>query len=366
MPDYYGILGVEQGASPDDIKRAYRKLARDSHPDANPDDPRAEERFKLVAEAYAVLSDPEKRQRYDRFGDAGPTPFAGGGFGDLGDLIDSFFGGGGFGRTRTRARTSAVPGQDIGAHVGVTLEEVVSGTTRTLSVAALARCARCNGDGAEPGTYRSKCTRCGGQGEIRATQRTILGTVMTSRPCDVCEGSGEAPTDPCVECRGIGRVRATNDVTVEIPPGVAEGTTLRLRGRGEAGVRGGPDGDLFVRIAVERHELFVRDGDNLVCELVVPLTAAVLGAQMEVPTIDGDATLEIRAGTQHGEVIRIKGHGAPRLDGRARGDLLVRAVVEIPHKLKKEERDLFEQLAEVRARPSKGVFRRIRDTILGE
>lgn len=364
MPDYYATLGVGQDATADDIKRAYRKLARDSHPDANPDDPLAEERFKQIAEAYAVLSDPEKRQRYDRFGDAGPTPF-GAGFGDLGDLIDSFFGGG-FGRTRTRARTSAVPGQDIGAHVGVTLAEVVAGAQRTLTIPTLSRCARCSGDGTEPGTYRAKCSRCGGQGEIRATQRTILGTVMTSRPCDVCEGTGEAPTNPCTDCRGAGRLRSSSDVTVEIPPGVAEGTTLRIRGRGEAGVRGGPDGDLFVRVSVEPHEYFVRDGDNLVSELVVPLTDAVLGAKIDVPTIDGEATLEIAPGTQHGAVLRLRGHGTPRLDGRGRGDLLVRAVVEIPHKLRKEEREIFERLAEVRARPSKGVFRRIRDSFLGE
>jgi molecular chaperone DnaJ len=366
MPDYYAILGVQRTATAAEIKTAYRRLARDSHPDANPDDPHAEERFKSIGEAYSVLSDPEKRQRFDTFGDASASGGAAG-FGDFGDLINSFFGGAGFGRARTRTRTSAVAGQDLGAHVTLTLEEAVAGARRSISVPTLARCARCAGDGCEPGTYRAKCGRCGGQGEIRATQRTILGTVMTSRPCDVCEGAGEAPSVPCTECGGHGRVRTTNEVVVEIPPGVADGTTLRLRGRGEAGVRGGADGDLFVRAAVQEHDFFVRDGDHLRCELLVPLTSAVLGGEIVVRTIEGDTPLEIPAGTQHGAVLRLRGHGVPRLDGRGRGDQLVHVLVEIPSKLRKEERELFERLAEMRAKSDgRGALRKLRDSILGE
>lgn len=370
MPDYYAILGVRKDADQDEIKRAYRKLARESHPDANPHDQHAEERFKQVAEAYDVLSDPEKRQRYDTFGDAGASGSPFGGFGDLGNIMESFFGGSPFGRQRGRARTSAVAGQDIGVAVTLTLDEAVFGARRTIATTVLARCQRCNGDGCEPGTFRSRCTTCGGQGELRATRQTILGTVMTSRPCVTCEGAGEAPAVPCATCAGEGRVHDTRDVPLEVPPGVDDGTTLRLRGRGEQGVRGGPDGDLFVRIEVRPHEVFRRDGADLRCELIVPLSQAVLGAEIPVQTLDGEETIRIAPGTQHGAVIRVRGHGAARLDSRARGDLLVHVSVEIPRHLTADERALFERLAEIRGESvtgeQRGIFRRVRDSILGE
>jgi molecular chaperone DnaJ len=369
MPDYYGILGVAHEASSEEIKRAYRKLARESHPDANPTDPHAEERFKLVTEAYEVLSDPEKRQRYDTFGDAGAQSAGFGGFGDLGDIMEAFFGGSPFGRARTRTRSSAMPGQDIGASATVTLDEVVTGTRRTIELATLARCARCNGDGCEPGTYRGRCSRCGGQGEIRSSRNTILGTVMTSRPCTTCGGVGEAPTVPCTQCRGDGRVHNTRSVDVEIPPGVGDETTLRLRGQGEVGVRGGADGDLFVRIRVQPHDVFSRHGDDLACELPVPLTQAILGADIPVQTIDGETSIRIAPGTQHGTMLRVRGKGVPHLDGRGRGDLIVHVSVEVPEKLSAEERSLFEQLAELRHEKvmgeQRGIFRRLRDSFLG-
>jgi len=369
MPDYYAILGVPREASTEDIKRAYRKLARESHPDANPHDQHAEERFKAVSEAYEVLSDPDKRQRYDTFGDAsGAGNF--GGFGDLGDIMDAFFGGSPFGRARPRTRSSAVPGQDLGANVTLRFEEAVFGTKQELELTAQTRCDRCSGDGCEPGTYRGKCSTCGGAGEIRATRATILGTVMTSRPCGNCGGAGEAPTVPCTTCRGGGRIPKKRTVTINVPAGVDDGTTLRLRGEGEGGVRGGADGDLFVRVNVRPHDLFARRGDDLVCELTVPLSQAVLGASIPVQTLDGTEPLEVAAGTQHGDVLRLRGKGVPRLDGRGRGDLLIHVAVDIPKKLKPEERELFERVAELRgeavADGSKGIFRRIRDGFLGQ
>jgi len=369
VPDYYAILGVPRGASADEIKRAYRKLARESHPDANPADPHAEERFKQVGEAYEVLSDPAKRQQYDTFGDANATGNFGG-FGDIGDIMDAFFGGSPFGRARTRTRTAAVPGQDIGTSVVLAFEQAVFGTSSDVVVQAQARCERCNGDGCEPGTFRTRCNNCAGLGEIRSSRNTILGTVMTSRPCPVCDGVGEAPAVPCTGCHGAGRLLRRRNVTVEIPAGVDDGTTLRMRGQGEAGVRGGADGDLFIRINVKPHEFFARRGENLECELNVPLTQAVLGAEIPVQTLDGTETVKIAAGTQHGSVVKLRGHGVPRLDGRGRGDLLVHVAVDIPSHIKGEERALFEKLAEVRGEEvtgeEKGIFRRLRDSFLGE
>ncbi|MGZ4127986.1 MAG: molecular chaperone DnaJ [Actinomycetota bacterium] len=367
MPDYYAILGVSRTASSDEIKRAYRRLARESHPDAAQDDPHAEERFKQISEAYEVLSDPQKRERYDTYGDANATGF--GGFGDIGDIMDAFFGGSPFGRARTRTRTSAVPGQDLGASLTLAFEEAVFGVKKDLDISALARCDRCKGDGCEPGTYRTRCSTCAGLGEIRATRNTILGTVMTSRPCGVCGGTGEAPAVPCTECRGEGRVHQARTVTIDVPPGVDDGTTLRMRGQGEAGVRGGADGDLFIRINVRPHELFVRRGEDLLCELSVPLSQAVLGAEIPIKTLEGEEALPVPAGTQHGAVLRMRGHGVPRLDGRGRGDLLVHVAVEIPSRLKPEERALFERLAEMRGESvtgeQKGIFRRLRDSLGG-
>jgi len=370
VPDYYAILGVQRDAAPDDIKRAYRKLARESHPDANPDDPHAEDRFKQISEAYNVLSDPAARQRYDTFGDAGAAGgFGAGGFGDLGDILETFFGGSPFGRQRTRPRTSAVAGQDIGVTAVLTLDDVLTGVAHEVQLDTVGVCERCAGDGCEPGTFRGRCGRCGGQGEIRASRQTILGTVVTSRPCATCEGTGEAPTVPCTQCRGTGRTRTARTDKVDIPPGVADGMTLRVRGRGEAGVRGGPDGDLYVQIRVEPHEIFERDGDDLACELSVPLTQAVLGADVTVATLVGEERLPIPPGTQHGAVLRLKAHGMPRLDGRGRGDLRVHVSVEIPKKISADERRIFEELAEVRGEEVggevPGIFRRIRDTLRG-
>lgn len=375
MPDYYATLGVSRTANEADLKSAYRKLARESHPDANPGDPHAEERFKAVSEAYAILSDPAKRQQYDTYGDAAFQGRAGaGGFGDLGDIMEAFFGGspfGGGGRGRTRTRTAAVAGENIAAGARLTLEDAVFGCTREVECASMARCEKCGGDGCEPGTFRARCSACGGQGETRSSRQTILGTVMTARPCGACGGAGEAPAVPCTTCYGHGRRETTRTVRVDIPGGVSDGTTVRLRGEGEAGVRGGPDGDLFVQIRVERHPVFERDGDNLVCDLAIPLTQAVLGATIHVKTLDGEESITVAPGTAHGTVMRLRSRGANRLDGRGRGDLLVHLSVEIPARLEPDQRALFEQIAalrgeEVGSEPPRGMFRKLKDTLLGQ
>lgn len=377
MPDYYAILGVDRTVGTDEVKKAFRRLARESHPDANPGDPHAEERFKQLNEAYEVLSDPLKRQRYDTFGDVGAGAgvsggFSGGGFGfgDLGDIMESFFGGSPFGRARTRPRTSAVAGQDVSVGLRLTLEEAVFGCRQPIELRALARCDRCSGDGCEPGTFRRRCSTCGGTGELRSSRQTLLGTVMTARPCGTCGGAGEAPAVPCTACRGAGRVEKTTTVTLDIPAGVSDGMTLRLHGRGEQGARGGPDGDLFVTVRVLPHEVFEREGDDLVCDLAVPLTQAVLGAEIPVKTLDGDETVRIPPGTRHGTIVTIRGRGAHRLDGRGRGDLLVHVSVEIPTRLDPEQRELFEKLAALRGESvtgeQGGIFRRLRDSLRGQ
>lgn len=366
-PDHYAVLGVPRDASSDDIKKAYRRLARESHPDAHPNDPHAEERFKEVGRAYAVLSDPDKRARFDRFGDEGGQQAAG--FGDAFDIFETFFGSSAFGR-RPQRRTSAVQGQDLGVSVVLTLEEAVAGVRREITVDGVDICGTCDGDGCEPGTSRTRCASCQGQGEIRQTRNTILGAVMTSRPCPACGGAGEAPTDPCTACRGAGRVRATRTLSVDIPAGVDDGTTLRLRGRGEAGVRGGGTGDLFVQIAVAQHEHFIRDGAHLRCQLDLPVTQAALGAEIEVPTLDGKVIVKVPAGTQNGTVLRVRGEGAGTPDGRVRGDLLVHVSVQIPTNLSHEERELFEKIADLRGETvigeSRGLLGRLRDTLLGQ
>lgn len=361
--DHYEVLGLDRAASSEDIKRAYRRLARQYHPDANPD-PAAAERIKEINAAYEVLSDPAKRERYDLYGDANAAP-AFSGFGDLGDIMESFFGSAFGGRSRGRARPGGpARGADLSLRVEVDLAEAVFGKSETLKLEVLRSCDRCTGTGCEPGTFRIRCGTCGGSGEQRTTQRSIFGTVMSSRPCPACRGEGEVPADPCRECRGYGRIHRQEEIEVTIPPGIADGQAVRLDGRGEAGHRGGPAGDLYVQISVRPHEFFVRDGDDLVCSVTIPFTAAALGADVPVRTLDGDETLAVPAGTQPGTLLRLRGRGVPRLGGRGRGDLIVRVSVAVPTKLGGEERRLLEQFAEARGEntaDAKGILDRIKD-----
>ena len=359
--DPYSALGVRRDASSEEIKRAFRKLAREYHPDANPE-PGAEERFKEINAAYEILSDPVKRERFDLYGDANSAPgFAS--FGDLGDIMESFFGAA-FGRTRTRARPGGpMRGGDLSLHLEISFQEAVFGATKSVSIDVLTVCERCDGSACEPGTFRTRCARCGGTGELRTVQRSVFGQVMSSRPCGECGATGEVPAAPCTACRGRGRVETSQSFEVTIPAGVEDGNTLRLDGRGEAGLRGGGPGDLYVGLSVRAHEVFVRDGDHLLCSLRVPFTVATLGADVPVSTLDGDEQVTIPAGTQPGTLLRLRGKGVPRLGGRGRGDLVVQIDIEVPTKLRPEERDLLTQLADARgerAGEAKGILDRIK------
>lgn len=346
MADYYEILGVSRDASQEEIKRAYRRLARQHHPDANPGDAATAERFKEITRAYEVLSDPEKRQRYDLFGDeragAGAAGFAD--FGGISDLFATFFGGMG----GTSTRRGPTRGADILAEVELTLEDAAQGVERDVEIDSLAECPECAGSGAAPGTFPSTCPDCGGTGEMRTARRTMLGNIITASTCARCRGGGQIIADPCPRCSGSGRIHVTETLTVAIPPGVDDGAQLRVSGRGQAGVRGGRSGDLYVAIRVLPHEVFRRVGDDLGCEVTVPMTIAALGGEIEVPTLEGPEPVEIKPGTQSGEVIRLTGRGMPRVTGRGRGELVCLLKVETPTDLDAEQAELLSRLAGLR------------------
>jgi molecular chaperone DnaJ len=342
--DYYDILEVGRDASEEDIKKSYRRLARRYHPDANHDDPDTEQKFKEVAEAYSVLSDPQRRHDYDRFGTASVPA---GGF-DPFDIFTSIFGGTDpfdiFG-TRGRERSQ---GNDLFLEVDVTLDEVMRGGKKEVTIDNFTECAGCDGSGGEPGTGSVRCPECGGAGAVRSVQRSILGNVMTSFTCPKCRGAGQIIEHPCRICDGSGRTRAQEKVTIEIPPGVDDGIQYKIPQRGEAGMRGAGRGDLIVRFAVLPHESFKRNGPDLIASLAIPFTQAVLGATLEVDTFDGPIELEVAAGSQPGKVIRIRGKGAPRLGRSSRGDLLVQLTVEVPKDLTEEQERMLRRFAELR------------------
>jgi molecular chaperone DnaJ len=366
LPDLYGVLGVPQDASEDDIKRAYRRLARELHPDVN-GDPEAERRFKEIVAAYETLSDPARRRQYDLFGAQGfGQGLAGEGFpfGDFGDIFDVFFGGGvGGRRQRTRRPSRTRRGEDVFVRLDLSFQEAAFGVTRDVAIQGLETCARCSGTGCEPGTRPSRCRRCGGAGQIQDVSRSVFGTVMTARPCGACEGTGEEIVTPCEACRGLGRTPAERTVAVEIPGGVADGMDLRIAGQGEDGRAGAGAGDLYVSLQVEPHPIFERRGQDLVCELPVAMTTAALGAELEIPTLDGPETIRLEPGTQPGTVVRLRSRGLPHINRRGRGDLYVTVIVETPTAVSKEERQLLERLAEVRgerAAKGKGIAGKLR------
>ena len=367
IPDLYAVLGVGRDATEEEIKRAYRKLARELHPDVNKD-PEAERRFKEITAAYETLKDPARRRQYDMFGTQGgavPDLFP---FGDLGDIFDVFFGGG-MGRAGARRgprrRTRTQRGADLFVPVNLTFEEAVFGVTKEVTVDSAEQCTRCQGTGCEPGTHPSRCTRCGGAGEIQDVTRSVFGTVMTARPCTVCDGTGEEIAAPCRQCRGEGRLAAKRSVTVEVPAGVADGMELRVPAGGEEGRLGGGSGDLYVALRVRPHPVFERRGQDLVCELAVPMTQAALGAEVEVETIDGERErIRLDQGIESGTILRLRGRGVPHVGRRGRGDMYVTVIVETPTPGSKEERALFERLAELRGeRPAKGPTGKLRRLI---
>src|SRR5438445_4232422 len=341
--DYYGILGVPRNASADEIKKAYRRLARELHPDLNPS-LEAQERFKEVTAAYEVLSDPQKREIVDLGGDplsAGAGAGAGAGpFGGFADIMDAFFGGGPMGGRGPRSRIR--PGADALVHLDLDLSETAFGASRELTLDTAVLCTRCHGAGTAAGTHPETCQTCDGRGEVQSVQRSFLGQLVTSRPCPECGGVGTRIRHPCPDCAGEGRVRARRTITVKVPAGVEDGMRLRLSGEGEIGPGGGPPGDLYVEMRQRPHDVFTRDGDDLHCKVTLPLTAAALGTTVKFETLDGAETLNVKPGTQSGSVVTLRGRGVPHLSRSVgRGDLHVHLEVETPSRLDPEQERLL-------------------------
>ena len=366
--DYYEILGVSKTATDDELKKAFRKKAKQYHPDANPNNKKeAEKKFKEVNEAYEVLSDSQKRKMYDQFGTADPQqagfggaggPFGGGNgyysytssgwddFGDLGDIFSSFFGGGFGGQRATRRNNGPHKGEDLNLSLEIPFEEAFLGVKKEITITRQETCATCHGTGAKPGTSSIKCTVCGGTGQIKQMQTTILGQVQTTRTCSTCHGTGEIIQEPCESCRGKGTTRKNPKVKVEIPAGIGDNQTVVLRGQGNPGTKGGPAGDLYITIRVRKHSIYKRDGNNVICDIPITITQASLGAEIEVPMVDGSKEkYKIPEGTQTGAQFSIRGKGFKSLNSSYVGNFVFRVVVQTPKKLTKEQRDLLTELA---------------------
>ncbi|NLI92437.1 MAG: molecular chaperone DnaJ [Peptococcaceae bacterium] len=355
--DYYEVLGVSKSASLDEIKKAYRKIAKENHPDVKPNDKQAEERFKEATEAYAVLSTPEKKAKYDQYGHAG-VDFNGqggfgGGFGDfsdftdfgLGDIFEMFFGGGMGGGGQRRRGPSR--GSDLRYDLTITLHEAAFGAKKIIEVPVSETCSHCNGSGAAPGTQPSTCSQCGGSGQVRSVQRTPFGQVATTRTCPACNGQGSMITTPCNQCNGRGKVREVKKIEVNIPAGSEEGLSLRFSGRGEAGEKGGPSGDLYVVLNVQPHDFFERRGNDIYCEVPITFVQAALGDEIDVPTIHGEVKMKIPEGTQTSKVFRIKGMGVPYRRGGGAGDQHVRVIVATPTKLTEKQKELLKEFGRI-------------------
>lgn len=369
--DFYELLGVDRNASPEEIKRAYRSLARDLHPDRNPDNPEAEAKFKQVTAAYETLSDTQRKAHYDRFGTAGGPGSGGpgaGGFdmgdlGGLGDLLGSMFGGD-IGDMFGAGRQSVPPpGENLEVHLTLDFEEAVFGTQREIEVQTMVSCDDCRATGASKGTMPVTCQGCRGVGQVRQVRQSFMGQMVTTMACPDCGGSGERIEKPCRACHGRGRMHETLSYSVKIQPGISSGQILQLAGKGAVGERGGTPGNLYIHIAVRPHERLRRDGDDLLDELSVPMTIAALGKQIRYETLDGEEKLEIKPGTQSGHVIRIRNKGVPKRRGR--GDLLVTIKVDVPRNLTREQAHLLERLAEMRGEdmdaPNASIFRKLRN-----
>lgn len=375
--DYYALLGVEKGATAEEIKKAFRRKARELHPDVN-SAPDAEERFKEVNEAYDVLSDSAKREQYDRFGTVGrgaPGPgggyqyvdfgdlFGGGAGFDMGDLFSAFFGGaaGGQGRPRTE-------GRDMAVALTITLEEAATGVEKEIVLDRLATCDECEGSGATPGTGVTTCPECGGRGQKVVQRRTFLGAMQSVVPCDNCGATGQVVESPCEECRGTGRVPDREHVKITVPVGIRDGQQLRLRGRGEAGIRNAEAGDLIVTIRIKPHDYLHREGDTLHCKASVSITQAALGARMSTCGLLEDNEIDVPAGSQHGDTVRVKGRGMPRFGGSGRGDLIVHIGIDVPKKLTKRQKELLTELSSEfsdEKRAEKGPLEKLRDWLTG-
>jgi molecular chaperone DnaJ len=364
--DYYEVLGVGRQASPEELKRAFRKIAMDSHPDRNPEDTVAHERFKEASEAYSVLSDPERRRSYDLFGHSavgagGPAvdfsdmPFA--------DIFDTFFGGGLGGRAR-RERSNR--GDDLRYDLAITFEESFAGLEKEIDIQRLATCEHCSGSGAEPGSGQETCPGCGGSGQIRRAAQSFFGQVVTTATCPTCGGAGRILKHPCAQCRGQGRLPKTRRLSIKIPAGVDTGSQIRISGEGEAGIRGGQPGDLYVVLRVKPHPQLARHEQDIVFELRVNMVQAALGDRIEIPTIEGSVEIAIPAGTQHGQSFRLQGRGMPDVRGGRRGDQYVVVQVVVPKDLDPEQKALLRKVGGLTGKPekvSKGFFEKLRDVI---
>ena len=367
--DYYEVLGVAKSASDDELKKAYRKLAKQYHPDANPDNKEeAEKKFKEVNEAYEVLSDPQKRKMYDQFGHSGPngygSDFSGfsgfdgfsgfGGFGadgfdvDLGDIFSSFFGGG---RTSSRRSNGPQRGNDLRVSINITFREAAFGVKKQIKVNRKEQCSTCNGTGAKPGTSPETCKACNGTGQVRTVRNTILGSMQSVRPCDNCAGTGKVISNPCQTCKGTGFEKKTRTVTINIPQGIDNGNVIKVTGEGEPGLRGGPSGDLYITINVSQDSVFSRKGDNLFENVHISFAKATLGGTIFVPTLEGQEEYEIPAGTQSGTIFTLRNKGIKNLNSRNSGNLNFTVIVDIPKKLTQEQRDLITKLAEISGEP---------------
>ncbi|GAE88768.1 molecular chaperone DnaJ [Acetivibrio straminisolvens] len=377
--DYYEVLGVDKGASDAEIKKAYRKLAKQYHPDMNPGDKAAEAKFKEINEAYEVLSDSQKRARYDQFGHAGTDPngfggFGGGfsgGFGDFdfggfGDIFETFFGGG-FGTRTSSTRRGPQKGADLKYSMEITFEEAAFGTEKEVTVSRMEICHTCSGSGTKPGHQPVTCKQCNGTGQVQYKQRTPFGQIVNVRTCDVCHGEGKIIANPCETCGGKGRVRKHTKLQVTIPAGIDNGQTISVRGEGEHGIKGGPSGDLFITLRVKPHPIFKRQGNDVNCEIPITFTQAALGAEIEVPTLDGKDKVVIPEGTQTGTVFKLKGKGIPFLRGSGRGDQHVKVNVEVPRKLNEKQKEVLRQFAELVGdevhEQRKGFFNKMKDAL---
>lgn len=368
--DYYEVLGVNKNATDDELKKAYRKLAKKYHPDANPDNKaEAEAKFKEVNEAYETLSDPQKRRMYDQFGPDGPQGFGGGAggpfggqngyysytssgfdgfgdFGDLGDIFSSIFGGGFGGRSNNRKQNGPRKGADLNLHMDITFEQSFLGVEKEIIINRNEECNNCHGTGAKPGTSVTKCPTCNGTGQVRQVQNTILGQMQTTRTCAECHGTGEIIKEPCEVCRGKGTVRKQPKIKVKIPAGIDDGQTVVLRGEGEPGEKGGPKGDLYITVRIKKHSIFTRKGNNVLCDIPITITQAALGAELEIPMVDGNKEkYKIPEGTQTGTKFTIRNKGFKAVNSNSVGDFIFNVVVQTPKRLSKEQRELLVQLA---------------------
>lgn len=353
--DYYDVLGISKSADAQEIKKAYRKLAMKYHPDRNPGDKEAEEKFKEINEAYEVLSDDTKRQTYDQFGHAGMN---GGGFGQGGfnsqgfggfeDIFGDIFGdmfGGGFSSSSRQRRRGPERGQDIRQSINITFEEAAFGKKTSIKINRSEECSECNGSGAKPGTSKKTCPTCNGSGEVRSVQKTPFGNIASSRTCPTCSGEGEVVESPCSKCGGKGTVRKVKTIDVDIPAGIDDGQTIRVSGQGEVGTKGGPRGDLYITVNVKNHSLFTRDGNDIYFEMPITFVQAALGDEIEVPTLDGKVKYTVPEGTQTGTVFRLREKGIPKLRGNSRGDQYVKVVVDTPKKLNEKQKDILREFA---------------------